>query len=409
MKKDLAPLMEAEGLDAVLILGSSRHNPDMYYFTGGVHITSGALVLKRGSPGVLFCHSMERDEAAQTGLRVEIFEPFTQLLELTGGDRKQAQSLRMRRVLERAGVVAGRVAVGGRADLGTVVEVFPDLQRHLPDLVISGLKTDSVIRQAMATKDKDEIERIRRMGRVTVEVVGRIADFLTSHRAKDGVLVKGDGEPLTIREVKRRINLELAERGAENTHGTIFAAGRDGAVPHSAGTDDSPVPLGKAIVFDLFPCEEGGGYYYDFTRTWCLGHAPDGVQDLYQDVLEVYGQVVDQLEPGGLCSSYQDLTCDLFEAREHVTVRVDPETEDGYTHAIGHGLGLNVHELPNFGEMATERDVLSPGVVFTIEPGLYYPDLQTGIRLEDTYYVGKDGRIEKLADYPLDLVLPVAG
>jgi Xaa-Pro aminopeptidase len=92
-----------------------------------------------------------------------------------------------------------------------------------------------------------------------------------------------------------------------------------------------------------------------------------------------------------------------------VTVRVDPETEDGYTHAIGHGLGLNVHELPNFGEMATERDVLSPGVVFTIEPGLYYPDLQTGIRLEDTYYVGKDGRIEKLADYPLDLVLPVAG
>jgi Xaa-Pro aminopeptidase len=409
MKKDLDRLMEAEGLDALLILGSSRHNPDMYYFTGGIHLSSGALVLRRARSGMLFCNAMERDEAAQTGLQVEVFEPLSELLKQTGGDRKKAVSLGLRRTLEKAGVVGGRIGIGGKTDIGPVLEVLPNLQRELPGLSISGLEADSVIRRAMATKDPDEVERIREMGRVTVEVVGNIADFLTGHKAMDGVLIKADGSPLTVREVKRRINLELAERGAEDAKGAIFAAGRDGAVPHSAGMDDSPIPLGKAIVFDLFPCEDGGGYFYDFTRTWCLGYAPEGVQDLYRDVLEVYDQVVEKLEPGGLCSSYQELTCDLFEAREHVTVRLDPATQDGYNHAIGHGLGLNVHELPNFGQAATERDLLNPGVVFTIEPGLYYPDLGMGVRLEDTYHVTGDGKIEKLADYPLDLVLPVAG
>ena len=87
---------------------------------------------------------------------------------------------------------------------------------------------------------------------------------------------------------KRRINLWLAERGADNPEGTIFAIGRDAGVPHSTGTASDPLRLGQTIVYDIFPCEAGGGYYYDFTRTWCLGYAPDAVQALYQDVLDVY-------------------------------------------------------------------------------------------------------------------------
>jgi len=70
---------------------------------------------------------------------------------------------------------------------------------------------------------------------------------------------------------------------------------------------------------------------------------------------------------------------------------------------------LNVHEQPWFGINATEEDRLVPGSVFTVEPGLYYPDRGMGVRLEDTVYVRPDGRIETLVEYPLDLVLPVKG
>jgi Xaa-Pro aminopeptidase len=277
----------------------------------------------------------------------------------------------------------------------------------LPGLSFLGESDNSVTRRAMATKDDGEVDHIRKMGRATVEVVEKTADFLSSHHAVGGVLVKGDGDSLTIGEVKCMINVWLAERGAENPGGTIFAAGRDAAVPHSAGQDDAPVPIGQTIVFDIFPCEAGGGYYYDFTRTWCLGYATDEALALYEDVRTVYREIVNELEPGAGCALYQDRTCDLFEARGHPTIRSAPDSDEGYVHSLGHGLGLFVHELPRFGINATEQDVLDPGVVFTIEPGLYYPDRAMGVRLEDTYYARPDGKFEKLADYPMELILPV--
>ncbi len=76
-------------------------------------------------------------------------------------------------------------------------------------------------------------------------------------------------------------------------------------------------------------------------------------------------------------------------------------------HSLGHGLGLDVHEAPWFGASATDEDRLEPGVVVTIEPGLYYPERSLGCRLEDTVWVTPEGRFEVLADYPHDLVLPV--
>jgi Xaa-Pro aminopeptidase len=66
-----------------------------------------------------------------------------------------------------------------------------------------------------------------------------------------------------------------------------------------------------------------------------------------------------------------------------------------------------VHERPWFGKNATDDDRLSPGVVVTIEPGLYYPERGMGVRLEDTVWARPDGSFEILVDYPKDLVLPV--
>jgi Xaa-Pro aminopeptidase len=212
---------------------------------------------------------------------------------------------------------------------------------------------------------------------------------------------------LTIADVKSRINLWLAEAGAENPEGTIFAIGRDAGVPHSSGNPADTLRLGQSIVFDIFPCEAGGGYFYDFTRTWSLGYATDELQALYEDVRSVYNRVMGELRYGAHCKDYQKLTCDLFEAQGHPTVQTNPQTQEGYVHSLGHGLGLHVHERPSFGANSPPDDVLAAGVVITVEPGLYYPERGMGVRLEDTVWVRPDGQFEILADYPLDLVLPV--
>ncbi len=409
MKSDLDKLMAAEGLDALLVLGESQHNPAMVYFTGNAHLTDAFLVKPRGQAELLFSNPMERDEAAKTGLATRDLGAFLyeDLLAEAGGDPLGAQALRLQKVLAQAGVTGGRVSVYGKTDLGPALAVLDRLQALVPGLSLVGELDNPVLLQAMATKGPTEVARIREMGSITVGVVSRVAEFLSSQRVSNDALVASDGSPLTIGAVKRQINLWLAQAGVENPAGTIFAQGRDAGIPHSAGDSQAQIRLGQTIVFDIFPTEAGGGYFYDFTRTWCLGYAPDEVLSVYEDVLAVYLQVMDELEAGKPCRQYQLRTCELFEARGHRTLCSQPQTRDGYVHSLGHGLGLYVHERPRFGQAATPADRLDPGVVVTIEPGLYYPERGLGVRLEDTVYVRPDGQMEVLADFPLDLVIPV--
>jgi Xaa-Pro aminopeptidase len=409
MKTDLDALMEAHEIDALLVTGPAQHNPGMYYFTGGWHISQADLIKKRGQAPVLFYNSMERDEAAKTGLQTKDLGDYRMrdLLKESNGNQVKASVLRYQKMLEELGVTSGRVALFGKADAGAAYAIFSGLEKIMPGLSIVGQLDDSLLMQAMATKDDGEIRRMQHMGQVTIAVVGKVADFLTAHRVSNEVLVKSDGQPLTIGDVKSHINLWLAEAGAENPEGTIFAIGRDAGVPHSAGTPSDPLRLGQTIVFDIFPCEAGGGYYYDFTRTWCLGYAPDAALALYEDVYNVYREILDMLEPGVHCPEYQRRACELFEAQGHATVEKNPQTQEGYVHSLGHGLGLNVHERPWFGRNASAEDRLDPGSVVTIEPGLYYPERGLGVRLEDTVWMRPDGKPEILADFPLDLVLPM--
>lgn len=409
MKSDLDKLMAQKELDALLVVGPGQHNPAMYYFTGGVHLTDGLLVKPLNAEPVLFYNPMERDEAAKSGLQTKSLAeyPLKELLDQTGGDYLEANILRHRNLLTDLGLVRSRIALYGLHDAGSTYGLFSGLNRSLPELTIISESSDNILLQAMATKDSTEIERIRRMGKITTEVVGKVADYLSSHRARNDVLIQDDGSPLTIGEVKSRINLWLAEHGAENPEGTIFAIGRDAGIPHSSGAPSDQLRLGETIVFDIFPCENGGGYYYDFTRTWCLGFAPDPVQALYEEVYAVYRQIMGELELDAPCKQYQDRTCELFQELGHPTIKENPKTLEGYVHSLGHGIGLHVHESPVFGQTATENDRLSPGVVVTIEPGLYYPERGMGVRLEDSVWVRPDGAMEVLAEYPLDLVLPV--
>jgi Xaa-Pro aminopeptidase len=411
MKSDLDQLMQSKGLDAILITGPAQHNPAMVYLTGGAHLTSGDLIKKQGEEPILFHNPMEREEAANTGLQTKNIADYKyqELLQQSEGNHLRATVLRYQRILEDLGLDKAHIAIYGKIDAGSAYAIFSGLESVLPDLKITGELTDSILLQAMGTKNEDEIERIRKMGQITTQVVGNVADYLTSKKAQGGVLFKSNEEPVKIKDVKSQINLWLAERGAENPEGTIFAIGHDAGVPHSSGNPEDVLKLGETIVFDIFPCEAGGGYYYDFTRTWCLGYAPEKVQRIYQDVYDVYQQIMGELKLNTPGREYQDRACELFEGKGHPTVKSNPQTETGYVHGLGHGVGLHVHERPWLGRNSTEEDLLAPGAVVTIEPGLYYPDHGIGVRLEDTVWVRPDGEMEILAKYPLDLVLPVKG
>lgn len=411
MKKDLDALMAAQNLDVILISGPAQHNPAMVYMTGGAHLTGADLIKKRGEEPILFCYPMERDEAARTGLATRNLAEYkiNDLLKATDGDVVKATAARYQLMLNDLGIKTGSMGIYGNLDAGVSYAVFSALQQILPGLILVGEVGTSILMQAMMTKDDCEVEHIRKMGKITTEVVGRVAEYLISHMAQDGVLIKHSGQPLTIGDVKSRINLWLAELGADNPEGTIFAIGHDSGVPHSSGNTSDLLRLGETIVFDIFPCEAGGGYFYDFTRTWCLGNAPDSVQSLYDDVLAVYQTIMQELRVGTPFKHYQIRTCDLFESQGHPTIQSDPTTQSGYVHSLGHGLGLNVHELPRSGLAARDDERLDPGVVMTIEPGLYYPEKGMGVRLEDSVYVRPDGQFEILSPYPLDLVLPIKG
>jgi Xaa-Pro aminopeptidase len=411
MKSEIDLLMAASDIDAILVTGPGQHNPAMVYLTGGAHLTGADLIKKRGEPAILFHGPMERDEAAKSGLRTCSYSnyPYGELLAAAGGNRLRADALRYQRMLADAGMTAGRVALYGRVDAGSSFALFSELQALVPEITLVGSQEIDLLAQAMMTKEAGEVERIRAMGKITTAVVGRVAEFLTHQTARNGVLIGADDYPLTLAAVKQRINLWLSELGAENPGGTIFSIGRDAGVPHSAGNPADLLKLGQTIVFDIFPCEPGGGYYYDFTRSWCLGFAPDEALALYENVLSVYRQIISELKVDEPFKNYQRRTCELFEAQGHPTIASHPGVESGYVHSVGHGLGLKVHERPASGTASLAGDLLVPGVVFTIEPGLYYPERGLGIRLEDSVYVTPQGKFEILADFPLDLVLPVKG
>ena len=411
MKSDIDALMQARNLDALLVLGAAEHNPPMYYFTGGGHISAAALVKKRGEDPILFYNDMERDEAAKTGLQTKSLGAysFQDLLKEAGGDLTLVGALRFQRILNDLGLTNGRVGIYGNVDFSSTFAAVTRLQRLLPDLELVGESgMDSVFIRAMETKDERDVERIRRMGCITIEVVRLTAEYLTSRDVRaDEVLLKEDGSPLTVGDVQARIRLWVAERGAELPEGFIFSIGRDAGVPHSTGNPADLMRLGQTIIYDIYPAERGGGYFYDFTRTWSLGYASTEAQELYGQVQEIFNRLLENFDLNASFKDYQRMACEYFESKGHKSQLNTENPLDGYVHSLGHGVGLYIHERPFSGLTVDDTHRLAPGVVITSEPGLYYPEKGMGFRIEDTLWVRPDGKIEILADYPYDFVLPM--
>lgn len=409
MKRDIDALMASRHLDAMMVSGKVLGNPPLSYLLNGVHVTHALLVKKLGQTPTLIVGPMDREAAAPAGYPVVLTTRYDYgaLLLRHGGDPLAASVAYYRRVFEDL-EVAGRVGAYGYVDQGYAYTLLRALDTELEGIEIVGELQGDLIRTARATKDADEVARIRDVGQRTVEVVQQTLAFMQSHRVgRDEVLAKADGSALTVGDVHQHIARLIALHGMEDPEGFIFSTGRDAGIPHSRGNRDAVMRLGEPIVFDIFPRETGGGYFFDLTRTFCLGYAPEAVQRLHRDVVECLDSLTGQLRAGRAAREYQQLACAFFSARGHPTLKDDPATQRGYVHGVAHGVGLDIHEAPGFQDEPGNTTELVPGHLFAMEPGLYYPDEGLGCRVENVYWISDDGQIQNLTDMPTDLVVPV--
>jgi len=408
VKRHLDELMEERGIDVAVITGVVKGSPTMYYMVNGAALSHGVVIKKRGEDGVLLCASMEREEAALSGLpTVDMAKyDFMTILKEAGGDRLKARVELWRAIFGDQGV-AGKTAFYGVGGVGSSWVFLNALDEALPSVTVMGEHDNDIFLTARMTKGHDEVARIREVGRLTKEVVQHIIDYVRSHELDGDRFLKRDGSPLTIGDCKAEIRMALAQRKLIEEVDTIFAIGRDAGIPHSRGNDADPIETGKTIVFDIFPQEQGGGYFFDMTRTLVFGKASDEILKVYRDLEDCHDAVSAELKAGEKASVYQTMACEFFEKLGYDTPRTNPQVTNGYVHSLGHGVGVEIHEKPTLSDAVGNEDRLEVGSVFTVEPGLYFPDKGYGMRIEDVYHVTESGQIENLTNFPRGLVFEV--
>jgi len=234
-----------------------------------------------------------------------------------------------------------------------------------------------------AVKTDREVEAIERAQRATEAGMRRAETLLAAADVEDGTLVH-DGEALTGARVKSEIEKTLLDHGAA-LRDTIVACGRDSADPH--GSTQGPIRAGESVVIDVFPVDIESGYHSDMTRTFVKGEPSAELRELYDQVDEALERALDAVAAGVTGDEVNDRVFSYFEAHGHDSRRKDPDITDGALHYIGHGVGLDVHELPVCMPGGGE---LEAGNVITLEPGLYYPEVG-GVRIEDVIEVTEDG------------------
>jgi Xaa-Pro aminopeptidase len=237
-----------------------------------------------------------------------------------------------------------------------------------------------LVEQLRLRKEPAELEAIRRAARIT--------DAAFEH-------VRGLVRPgVTERELAIELDYFMKRQGADRlAFDPVVASGPRGALPHAKPTD-RPVAPGDLIVFDLGASVNG--YSADLSRTVALGPVADQPQEIYRLVWEAQRRALEALGPGRTGRQVDEA------ARAYLN-----EAGFGayFGHGLGHGVGLETHEAPRLAPEA--ETVLAPGMVVTVEPGLYLPGLG-GVRIEDLCFVTEEGaEIVSTADKPARL--PVVG
>ena len=223
-------------------------------------------------------------------------------------------------------------------------------------------------------KDEAELDSIRRAARIASDAFVNILSRIHAG--------------MTERQVQRMLEFEMLELGSEGVaFDTIVASGPNGALPH-AQPSDRVINSGELLTLDFGATVNG--YRSDMTRTVGFGRIPDALRAVYETVRVAQQLGLDAVGPGKSCREIDRVARDYIDARY----------PDAFGHSLGHGVGLFIHEQPRLSMSST--DVLVPGNVVTVEPGVYIPGLG-GCRIEDTVIV-TEGGIINTTDAPKQLI-----
>ena len=273
------------------------------------------------------------------------------------------------RLLEDAGIKR----LGFEADEIT----YQQYGKYKDELNVELKATTGLVKELRQTKDESEIEKISRAVEITDNAFATIQD------------------KLEVGVVEQEIALELEflqkkQGAAKNAFDFIVASGARGALPHGVASEKE-IAAGDLVTMDFGAVYHG--YHSDMTRTVMVGGEPtEKQQEIYHLVLEAQQAALEAIGPGKIGSEIDRVARDII---------ADAGYGPNFGHGLGHSLGLEIHEQPRFSRQ--DDTVIKPGMVITVEPGVYIPDWG-GVRIEDIVVVREDG-CEILTNSPKELLV----
>jgi Xaa-Pro aminopeptidase len=231
-----------------------------------------------------------------------------------------------------------------------------------------------IVEALRAVKDESELDSIRKAAEISDEAYERLSRERFIGR--------------TEQELAWLMEALLHDCGGEKVTFVAVGSGPNGAFPHS-DPSDREVKAGELVVVDSGATV--GGYTSDCTRTFATGSLPDELKQAYAVCLDAQEAALEGVLAGATGAAVDAI------ARERIDASPFKEL---FGHGLGHGIGLRIHEAPNL--RPESEDVLEPGNVVTVEPGIYMPG-KGGIRIEDDVVV-TDGDPEVLTHFSKDLI-----
>ncbi len=235
------------------------------------------------------------------------------------------------------------------------------LKKLLPEALL--VPTEKFVEFLMMIKDKEELENIKKAVQITDRVFSQILNFI-----QPGI---------TEQDLASEIEYMMKKDGAEGpAFDTIVASGIRSALPHGRASQKK-IKKGEFVTFDMGALVDG--YCADMTRTIVIGKAKPRQKKVYQLVLKAQKKAISSARAGLRCDKLDKVARDVIKKAGFGKY---------FGHGLGHGIGLLVHDLPKLTTKSTE--VLMPGMVVTVEPGVYIPNWG-GVRIEDDVIITKKG------------------
>jgi Xaa-Pro aminopeptidase len=228
-------------------------------------------------------------------------------------------------------------------------------------------------------KTPEEIILMREVQQRNEEATRAAVELIRKSKIDEqGCLIYED-ESVTSERVRGVIAAVLRHNYCEE-RGTIISCGPDTAMPHYLGTGQ--LHANQPIIMDVFPRNLKTGYFADMTRTISKGVPSKEITQMYETVHAAKELAAEMLGPNISGAEVHSAVAKFFIKNGYETAGAS-----GFIHNLGHGVGFEIHEKPS---LSPSGNVLKPGNVVTIEPGLYYPGIG-GVRLEDMGVITEDG------------------